>query len=53
MASSMLRRIFQRSFTQTTFQYASSSSPPIVQQQIIHENGKLNLKINLFLFVFH
>jgi hypothetical protein len=48
MASFMLRRIFQRSFSQTSFQYASSS--PIVQQQIIHENGKLNLKINL-LFV--
>lgn len=44
MASFMLRRIFQRSFSQTNFRYASSS--PIVQRQTTQEDSKLNLKIN-------
>ena len=40
MASFMIRRIFQRSFSRTTFQHASSSS--VIQRQIIQEDGKLN-----------
>ena len=40
MASFMLRRAFQRSFSRTAFKQASSS--PIVQRQIVQEQGKIN-----------
>ncbi len=38
MASFMLRRVFQRSFSRTTFQRAT-------QQQIVEKNGKIILKV--------
>jgi hypothetical protein len=37
MALSMLRRVFQRSFSQTSFQHA-------IQRQIIQEDGKIIMK---------
>jgi hypothetical protein len=37
MASFMLRRVFQRGFSQTTF-----------QRQIIQEDSKINLQINIY-----
>jgi hypothetical protein len=40
MASLILKRVLQRSFNQTNFKYASSS--PIIQRQIIQEDGKIN-----------
>jgi hypothetical protein len=43
MASFILRRIFQRSFSQTSFQHA-------MQRQIIQEDGKLILK-KFFFFI--
>ncbi len=40
----MLSRVFQRSFSRTTFQHA-------IQRQIIQEDGKINLKIDLFILL--
>jgi hypothetical protein len=37
MATFMLRRVFQRSFSQTNFQHA-------IQRQIIQEDGKFIMK---------
>ena len=39
MASLILRRVFQRSFSQTSFQHA-------IQRQIIQEDGKFTFIIN-------
>jgi hypothetical protein len=43
MASFMLRRVFQRSFSRTSFQHA-------IQRQIIQEDGKNDFRNKDFLF---
>jgi hypothetical protein len=43
MASFMLRRVFQRSFSQTNFQHA-------IQRQIIQDDGKIIIRKKILLF---